>query len=259
MFYEAVGCIVSAEQNATKRDEIIQELFRLPNARWLEIIGLAMQDPTQLHNHDTMRRRPPLPAPLPPLKCPFYFASAGVFFYLCLYSACCLPADDAATAAAAAGADWFGRCCLWLWLWLCLCLWVWRRRQHRQDPADQRAGVVFAGAPLHHPARRHLRAHAAGPPPRPAHPRAKHRPRPPPPPHGQTPTCCSAMRRCFMWRSAAPRHPCCAAPAFYSRTPPRRGEGLSGPTRSLLCFSDAPQGRTEGCLKPSLHQRAVSP
>ena len=68
MFYEAVGCIVSAEQNAAKRDEIIQELFRLPNARWLEIIGLAMQDPTQLHNHDTMRRRPPLPAPLPPLK-----------------------------------------------------------------------------------------------------------------------------------------------------------------------------------------------
>uniref|UniRef100_A0A7S0M413 Exportin-1 n=1 Tax=Cryptomonas curvata TaxID=233186 RepID=A0A7S0M413_9CRYP len=55
MFYEAVGCIVSAEQNPTKRDEIIQELFRLPNARWLEIIGLAMQDPTQLQNQDTMR------------------------------------------------------------------------------------------------------------------------------------------------------------------------------------------------------------
>ena len=61
MFYEAVGCIVSAEQNPTKRDEIIQELFRLPNARWLEIIGLAMQDPTQLQNQDTMRRRAPRP------------------------------------------------------------------------------------------------------------------------------------------------------------------------------------------------------
>ena len=56
MFYEAVGCIVSAEPNQPKRDEIIQELFRLPNSRWLEIIGLAMQDPSQLQNQETMRR-----------------------------------------------------------------------------------------------------------------------------------------------------------------------------------------------------------
>ena len=217
MFYEAVGCIVSAEQNAAKRDEIIQELFRLPNARWLEIIGLAMQDPTQLHNHDTMRRRPPLPAPLPPLKCPFYFASAGVFFYLCLYSACCLPADDAATAAAAAGADWLGRCCLWLRLW--------RRRQHRQDPADQRAGVVVAGASLHHPARRHLRAHAAGPPPRSGHRRAKHRPIPPPPPPRPNTDLlfCDAATFHLAQRRTAPPVLCSAGVLFANAAAPRRG------------------------------------
>ena len=56
MFYEAVGCIVSAEPSQPKRDEIIQELFRLPNSRWMEIIGLAMQDPSQLQNQETMRR-----------------------------------------------------------------------------------------------------------------------------------------------------------------------------------------------------------
>ena len=55
MFYEAVGCIVSAEVNAARRDEVIVELFKLPNSRWLEIIGQAMQDPSQLQNQDTMR------------------------------------------------------------------------------------------------------------------------------------------------------------------------------------------------------------
>jgi len=55
MFYEAVGHIVSAEHNPEKRDQIIQELFKLPNTRWMDIIGAAMQDPSLLQNQDTMR------------------------------------------------------------------------------------------------------------------------------------------------------------------------------------------------------------
>mmetsp|Transcript_33911 Transcript_33911/g.66171 ORF Transcript_33911/g.66171 Transcript_33911/m.66171 type:complete len:1090 (+) Transcript_33911:310-3579(+) len=55
MFYEAVGYIVASEHGPQRRDEIIVALFKLPNARWMEIINAAMSNPQLLQNQDTMR------------------------------------------------------------------------------------------------------------------------------------------------------------------------------------------------------------
>jgi exportin-1 len=55
MFYEAVGYIVSAEHVPQRRDDIIRELFKLPNTRWMEIIAAAMANPALLQEQETMR------------------------------------------------------------------------------------------------------------------------------------------------------------------------------------------------------------
>mmetsp|Transcript_15108 Transcript_15108/g.50989 ORF Transcript_15108/g.50989 Transcript_15108/m.50989 type:complete len:1084 (-) Transcript_15108:130-3381(-) len=55
MFYEAVGYIVAAELTPERRDQIVQVLFKIPNQRWTQIIGSAMQDPNLLQQQETMR------------------------------------------------------------------------------------------------------------------------------------------------------------------------------------------------------------
>ncbi len=43
VFYEAVGCIISAEHDERKQDDLIERLMNLPNTVWDEIITHATQ------------------------------------------------------------------------------------------------------------------------------------------------------------------------------------------------------------------------
>ncbi|CAI8617119.1 unnamed protein product [Vicia faba] len=54
-FYESVAHMVQAESDSQKRDEYIQRLMRLPNQKWMEIIGQAHQNVEFLKDQDVIR------------------------------------------------------------------------------------------------------------------------------------------------------------------------------------------------------------
>lgn len=54
-FYEAVGHMIHAESEATKRDEYLRRLMELPNQRWAEIIGEASRSVDILKGMDVIK------------------------------------------------------------------------------------------------------------------------------------------------------------------------------------------------------------
>ncbi|KAL3682847.1 hypothetical protein R1sor_000869 [Riccia sorocarpa] len=54
-FYEAVGFMIQAEGDIQRRDEYLQKLMELPNARWAEIIGQARQSVDYLKTQDIIK------------------------------------------------------------------------------------------------------------------------------------------------------------------------------------------------------------
>lgn len=54
-FYEAVGQLVRAQPDSAAQTHELAQLMHLPNQSWDTIIGAAAQDPTVLHNPDTLR------------------------------------------------------------------------------------------------------------------------------------------------------------------------------------------------------------
>jgi len=55
MFYEAVGYMVGAEQDAAAREQLLQHLFLLPNENWKFIIAAARQNEEILKQQEHMR------------------------------------------------------------------------------------------------------------------------------------------------------------------------------------------------------------
>jgi len=55
VFYEAVGLMVGAETETSKREGYLVRLMELPNTRWGEIINQARQSPDMLKQHDVIR------------------------------------------------------------------------------------------------------------------------------------------------------------------------------------------------------------
>ncbi|AOA61915.1 Karyopherin transporter [Komagataella phaffii CBS 7435] len=54
-FYEACGCILSAQENKDVRDKLLNDLMSLPNMAWNAIVQQAGADPTLLTNSETVK------------------------------------------------------------------------------------------------------------------------------------------------------------------------------------------------------------
>ncbi|VDN31077.1 unnamed protein product [Gongylonema pulchrum] len=55
VFYEAVGCLISAQNESVIRENLIERLMQLPNSIWEEIISHASQDITVMREHEVVK------------------------------------------------------------------------------------------------------------------------------------------------------------------------------------------------------------
>lgn len=55
VFYEAIGCLISAQNDACVRDDLIDKLMRLPNFSWEEIIAHASQNVNVMKDDEVVK------------------------------------------------------------------------------------------------------------------------------------------------------------------------------------------------------------